>query len=432
MENSDSESVNSNSTYQENSNSEYESESNSGSGSDSNSESNSKIDDSGENDMFILETIYLKLCMNLYSEKEEDLELLNKFNISCIFHTNIPDFIENNELGFTSYKSDNYTQFIKNKINDYVNEKTKFVLKSSILVLIKILTIFENDYDRITFMILSNKVLNTIKYLNPNSLLITKEVNTSKNPPILTYDYVLQSFLFQMYKEIKNLEAVYDFCEKLFYINKSNYHILASEFDYIDRHYNLNEQKYNNLKFNLFLGSLSQLSVVNENKRFNHLDFIDPNNPPNSNSIRFPIYVSWCFYLKALNKIVDTSKINFTNLELRIDKFFFVILMLNNDLFHKIFKYLMDPDIDIDFISDSKYNINEIFDSNNNFITNEADYSITNDIKTTPTDRTSNYSLNNNIQNPNLVTVFGGGNSKIKIPVEIFNKLDYYYHYINK
>lgn len=392
-------------------------------------------------DYFILESIYLSLCQNMYTD--EPL----KYNSNYLFLSCIPDFIENNETHFINHKKKKYVNFIKNKIDEYITCKKIYALKPSILILIKIVLLFEKEFDDYNYHILSNQILNYIQYLKSANLLIySNNIIIDNKLDAIDYDYVLDSSIMQFYDKLINREGFYNYCNKLFYIKKSYYHLLASEFDYIDNNFNLQSQKYNNLKFMLFLASINQYAVMYEENRFNHLYFFDTSNPPNPNSIKFVIFMSWLIYQKTLNKPVNIPDNYFINIDLNlnINKFFNLFLIIPNEIFNKVFNFVCNTS-NIEFKFSDKYNIDEIFDTDNNFISNKLDYEINLDNLTNYDYITQNTDINNPNNNPkhnpnnnpnnNLIMAFGGSleePNKIKLPIEPFNKISYYIHYIKK
>lgn len=300
---------------------------------------------------------------------------------------------------------------------------------------------FEKEFDSYNYHILSNQILNYIQYQHPNFLLFNSEnIIIDNKLDAIDYDYVLDSSIIQFYDKLINREGFNNYCKKLFNISKSHYHLLASEFDYIDNNFDLQEQKYNNLKYMLFLASINQYAVMYEENRFDHLYFFDPSNPPSPKSIRFVIFMSWVIYQKTLNKSVNIDNIHFENLNLNIDKFFNLFLIIPNEIFNNVFNFVCNT-TNNEFKSNDKYNIDDIFDSNNNFIPNLIDYEIDLDNYVNKNYTTTN--IDTNVSNNNLITAFGGGceygngvgiekTNKIKLPIEPFNKISYYIHYIKK
>jgi len=394
---------------------------------------NDIVNDDFNRSKFILESIYLMLCQNIYTD--EPL----KYNSNYLFLSCIPDFIENNEMYFINHKKKKYINFIKNKIEEYKTCRKKYTLKPSILILIKIVLLFEKEFDDYNYHILSNQILNYIQYQHSNLLLLNSEnIIIDDKLDAIDYDYVLDSSIMQFYDKLINREGFYNYCNKLFYIKKTYYHLLASEFDYIDNNFNLQSQKYNNLKFMLFLASINQYAVMYEENRFNHLYFFDTSNPPNPNSIRFVIFMSWVIYQKTLNKPVNIPNNYFIDIDLNlnINKFFNLFLIIPNEIFNKVFN-LTSNTSNIEFKFSDKYNIDEIFDTDNNFISNKLDYEIDLDNLTNNDYTTQNIDINNFNHNPNnnLIMAFGGSleePNKIKLPIEPFNKISYYIHYIKK
>ncbi len=378
---------------------------------------------------FILENIYLDLCQKDITD--EELE----FNSNCLYLSVIPDFIENNEEKFINHKSNEYIEYIRKCMDDLYNLKISCTFKPSILILIKLTTLFKNEFDDCNLDFLFTKIVKYISYLHSDLLLINSKNTIDINNNIY-YDYVLQSCIMQFYEslgcseDLGCTEGFYNFCDKIFYIKKSNYYLLSSELDFIDKNHNLNSQQYNNLKFNLFLGVLSQLALVDKDNRFEPLEFINPNNPPSPNSIRFVIFLAWYIHQKVAKKSSQYNNLFVgVDMNININKFYIMFFVVDDDTFEKIFNIIDDKRIDNLDIMNNKYDINDIFDSDNNFITNKLDYEIhpivdKNIIKTNSESEFGISTKNN------LIMAWGGGN--IKIPILPFSKIAYYQHYLRK
>lgn len=373
-------------------------------------------------DKFITENIYLDLCQKDITD--EELE----FNSNYLYLSVIPDFIENNEKKFINHKSNEYIKYIQTCMDDFYYNRKSFILKPSILILIKLTTLFEKEFDYFNLDFIFTKIVKYISYNKSNSLFINS-TNLLGTDKITEYNYVLQSCIIQFYESLDYLEGFYNFCDKIFYIKKSNYNLLSSELDFIDKNYNLDSQQYNNLKFNLFLGVLSQLALVDKDNRFEPLEFFNPVNPPSPNSIRFVIFLAWYIYQKVAKKSLQYDNLfDGVNMDININKFYFMFFIVDDDIFEKIFNIIDSKRTD-NLVMKNKYDINEIFDSENNFITNKLDYEIqpTFDKDIIKTNIESEFGL---ATKNNLIMAYGGGN--IKIPILPFYKIAYYQHYLRK
>lgn len=379
-------------------------------------------------DKFIFKNIYLDLCQKDITD--EELE----YNSNFLYLSVIPDFIQNNEEKFINHKSNEYINYIQTCMDDFYYNKKSFILKPSILILIKLTTLFENEFDDCNLDFIFTKIVKYISYFTSN-LLFINSTNLLGMDEVTEYNYVLQSCIMQFYESLGCVEDLgctegfYNFCDKIFYIKKSNYHLLSSELDFIDKNYNLNSQQYNNLKFNLFLGVLSQLALVDKDNRFEPLEFINPNNPPSPNSIRFVIFLAWYIYQKVAKKSSQYYNLfDEVDMDININKFYIVFFIVDDNVFEKIFN-IIDSKQTNNLVMKNKYDINDIFDSANNFITNKLDYEIhpiidKNIIKN---NHESEFGLS---AKNNLIMVYGGGN--IKIPILPFYKIAYYQHYLRK
>lgn len=82
-----------------------------------------------------------------------------------------------------------------------------------------------------------------------------------------TYDeielgHVLGSTIIEVHENLPSPEDFYNFISKMFELSKNKYHLLLDELDYIDKNYNINDEKYNNLKYNILLASLYQFLII--------------------------------------------------------------------------------------------------------------------------------------------------------------------------
>lgn len=86
-------------------------------------------------------------------------------------------------------------------------------MKPSILILIKIVLLFEKEFDDYNYHILSNQILNYIQYQHSNLLLLNSENIIIDNKLDATdYDYVLDSSIMQFYDKLINREGFYNYC----------------------------------------------------------------------------------------------------------------------------------------------------------------------------------------------------------------------------
>jgi hypothetical protein len=369
---------------------------------------NSNLDEDTKIRYFILNNVYKKLCVdisNVYSHNK-----IFKYDRNYFFLSKIPDFFENNEKEFYKYPSQEYILFITDKIKDYVNNRHNYVHKPSIIILLKLCGGLREVQPELYW--LYNSVINKINYMNPNDLFmnitLTKKYDNTYNETEL--DYVLGSTLIQVGEGLRFCsEHFYDFICKMFQLSKSKYPILLDEFNYIDNNYDLSDDKYNNLKFNILTVSLYQFSITSP-EPLELTYFFDIDKPPTSQSIKFPIFLAWLISQKRKNIYYDINLINIVNENTNINKFYKLLSFVDDKLFNDIYFYTKNSHIDI--LYENRYDIDEIFDNEKNFISNIDDYKI-NDL--------SNIKYNLTHQ------LIGGG---YKIPINPFGKIRRHLHYI--
>lgn len=224
------------------------------------------------------------------------------------------------------------------------------------------------------------------------------------------------------------IDDYFEICKNLFYIDKDIYHLFLSELNWIDSNLNLNDNRFNNLKFNIFIGALEQFVIKDEIDRFDFTNFVDINNPPNSTSIKFPIYMAVYLWNK-LNNQTENIIINFDNLNTNMDKVFKLYTLVDTKTFTDIYDHIDKVNFPNKLIRSGQYSIDVIFDESDNFMTSVIDYELNiNNIIHHPSNNNLDYSSK-------IIEVFGGGyNNKeiIKIPVNPFDKVVFYVNYMRK
>jgi hypothetical protein len=352
----------------------------------------------------IIEDIYINLFQKNNIEKE--------YIDNNIFSSLVPDYIENNESQFRIFNSNDYKNFILNLINQKTNN-TQYIYKPSLLIIFKLINLFANEFDD-KLIWLYNKTLHKIQNFDPNYYFQNKT----------------GSSIYEFYKCNLPEEYFYEICWRLFYIEPKSYYLLVGELDWLDNNLNLNDNKFNNFKFNIFLGVLEQFKISLQSEIFDWFNsLIDLLNPPNPKSIKFSIYMGLYVYNKLLdNKQLDNIFININYDDSNINKFFTLLTLLDSKTFTTIFEYVDKLNNDI-FINKNNNDINEIFDNNDNFIETPYDYKLKNK---------NNYLYDevnkNEIKfNQHMIEVYGGGNNTdIKIPINPLNKIAKYVYYIKQ
>jgi hypothetical protein len=285
-----------------------------------------------------------------------------------------------------------------------MNHKDKYTHKPAIIILLKIINIFDEEQDDDELIILYNRMLSMINYLHPEYLFINEEylLDIDKTFKLISNKTVNQSSIIQVYDNLPILEDFHKFVKKIFQQDKKNYDLLLNEFNMMDT-YDLNHQKFNNLKFNVFLASLEQFFLIKPEP----LDlkyFFDLNNLPNYKSIKFSVFMAWYIYNKVVNN--QKFKLNIiSDFSLNIDKFYNYFIILNNKQLKIIVDYVLKSEVKI--LNKNKYDIDELFNENNQFILNDNDLSF---------DFIHEKNLKNKIKSPILkeqLVYSGGGNNNL-------------------
>jgi hypothetical protein len=208
-------------------------------------------DDELEVDYFILENIYLDICYKVVN----DYDL--KYSSNYIYLSTIPDFIEGNEELFINHKSEQYINFINSKITHYIDNKNLYKHKPAIIVLLKIVEIFDDEQEDDELIILYNRLLNMINYMTPAYLFINEEyVKKDDGYELITHRSVQESSIVQVYEHLPLIDDFKNFIRVIFRQKEENHDILLSELDYIYSNYDMDSEKYSGLKDILDLYSL--------------------------------------------------------------------------------------------------------------------------------------------------------------------------------
>ncbi len=211
-------------------------------------------DDELEVDYFILENIYLDLCYKIV--KGYNL----KYSSNYIYFSTMPDFIEGNEDKFIDHKSDKYIEFINSKIEHYINNKNLYKHKPAIIVLLKMIEIFDDEQEDDELIILYNRLLHMINYMTPAYLFINEEyVKKDNGYELITHRNVQESSIVQVYEHLPLIDDFKNFVRVIFSQDRENSDLLISELNYIYKNYNMKDDKYKILKnvLDLYTCSLS-------------------------------------------------------------------------------------------------------------------------------------------------------------------------------
>lgn len=318
-------------------------------------------------DYKILIDIYLLLGQNLLSDSN------HKFNYDTryIFRSHIPDFITNNENKFVNENSEEYLQFIKLKIEEYVKNQDKFFSKPSFHIIFKLHQLFPKSYST---LIMYNQMYNSIETLSIDSIFMRfKNIIIDNKMKILKSDTVLDSCLFHAYNIIGIPEYLNYYIEKVFICRE--YKLLSSELDFLDS-YDISDLKYNNLKWLIFKCALEEAI---SNSKYGPLELdkiIDVTQIPPINSSKFSIFMSWYLLQKLNNKSVPIIDIPNENINLNINKVYKYFINLDTQTIKKIIKWVITNGIKCDPKLDllNRYSIDTIFNSEGQIYKTETDY----------------------------------------------------------
>jgi hypothetical protein len=208
-------------------------------------------DDETEVDYFILRNIYLDLCYKVSKNYRLD------YDQNYIYLSTIPDFIQGNEDKFINHTSNQYKSFINDKIEHYMNNKNLYNHKPAIIILLKIIDIFDGEQRDDELIILYNRTLNMIQYMTPCYMFINEEyIKKDDGYECITHRNVKESTIIQVYEKLPLLDDFKNFLKMIFRQEKDNQDLLKSELEYIDNNYDLNNSKYDNLKNSIYDATL--------------------------------------------------------------------------------------------------------------------------------------------------------------------------------
>lgn len=332
---------------------------------------------------WLLNNIYIEFGDNIINNKnlyyDEDM----------LYRESIPDFITGNEIYFNNYKSENYKNFITNKIKHFFSNEFEYNIIPACIIWFRLSKLFSSY----SLMIMYNRCLSAIQYFPPkvcyNNYKYIKE--TPQNLIIVNDDEVYSSCLIDVYESLKLNNFLSIYIKKI--LGLKNYKLLNSELDMVDSH-DLNDPKYDNLKYLVFRTGISQHQLINKSDEIDFSKLIDFTNPPNYKSIKFSLFIAWAISQKILNK--DVIKLNYIeDTTLNINKLYnYFIFLINDDsgLLLKLIKWLDDLDWDeyeettISNGSDTlklldSYDVCTLFDSSNNLYKAYYDYPTNKKIK---------------------------------------------------
>ena len=236
-----------------------------------------------------------------------------------------------------------YKNFISSKITHFFSNEFEYNIVPACIIWFRLSKLF-TDY---SLMIMYNRCLDSIEYFPHNICYNNYKYikDTPNNKIIVNDDQVYSSCLFDVYEHLKLNKFLASYIEKI--LGLKNYKLLNSELDMLDTH-DLNNSKYDNLKYLVFRTGITQWQYFYESDIIDFSKIFDFNVQPNSNSIRFSLFIAWALAQKILNKPV--IKLNYiTDTSLNINKLYNYFIYLINDetnLLNTLIKWLDDLDWD--------------------------------------------------------------------------------------
>lgn len=325
---------------------------------------------------WLMNNIYLNIGYNIVNEIDISYEE------TMLYREQIPDFITGNESEFINPESTNYKTFISNKITHFFTHEYEFNIVPACIIWFRLSKLFSTY----SLMIMYNRCLDEIEYFPHeicyNNYKFIKDM--PENKIIENENEVYSSCLFDVYEHLRLNKFLATYIKKI--LGLKNYNLLNSELDMLDTH-NLSNSKYDNLKYLVFRTGISQWQLVD---KFDMIDFtklFDLNVQPDSNSIKFSLYIAWAISQKILNKPV--IKLNYIkDTSLNINKLYnYFIFLINDDtgLLTHLIKWLDDLDWDdyeettVSGGSDKlklldSYDVNTIFNESNQLYKAYYDY----------------------------------------------------------
>lgn len=295
------------------------------------------MDDHKQYYTWILKNIYL----NLGADVVDEIDI--QYNEKFLYRSRIPDFIIGNEDYFKNFESNEYKNFITDKIKHFFGHEYEYKIVSACIIWLKLNKLF-NSY---SLMIMYNRMFDAIQYF-PYEICYNNYIYIKENPEnkiIKDEEKVYSSSLLDAFECFQINEFLTVYIKKIFGIK--NYKLLNSELDILDTH-DLNNSKYNNLRYLVFRTGLTQWQLSDKTEMMDFSQVFDYQNPPNYHSIRFSLFIAWALCQKILNK--NINKINYIDdTILNINKLYnYYIFLINDDtgLLMKIIKWLDDLDWD--------------------------------------------------------------------------------------
>lgn len=345
---------------------------------------------------WLLTTLYVNLCNNIIedinindlfnsdnspSEYNFNHILTNNYDEGFIYRSYTPDFITGNESQLKDYKSIEYKNFMLNKIKHFIGNEYEYKIKPSLIIILQLHSIFPSCYP---LMMIYNRALDNVKYASPEKCYYSFEyIKDTPSNKIMMHDKVLGSAIYEAYNILKIPEFFFTYLLKIF--NIKNYALINSEIDYLDT-YDLEDQRFNNLKYMIFEGLLYQWLYVDRTLIKDLSKLFDISNIPTFKSARFSIYMAWALSQKILGyeiekiNIIDDTTLNINKLY----NYFITLLNDDSDILPKLIQWIKNYDWSMDSTKHSggrdekklleEHDINNLFNSEGNIYKTYYDY----------------------------------------------------------
>ena len=295
------------------------------------------MDDHNKYHIWLLNNIYLNFGHNIINEIDIQYEE------TMIYRESIPDFITGCENHFINHESSNYKNFITNKITHFFSHEYEYDIVPACIIWFRLSKLFSTY----SLMIMYNRSLDAIQYF-PTIICFNNNKyieDTPENKIIVNDDEVYSSCLFNVYEHLRLNKFLALYIEKI--LGLKNYKLLNSELDKLDTN-DLSNSKYDNLKYLVLRTGISQWQLLDKTDMIDFSKLFNFDIQPDSNSIKFSLFMAWLIAQKILNKPV--IKLNYIkDTSLNINKLYnYFIFLINDDtgLLMRLIKLLDDLDWD--------------------------------------------------------------------------------------
>lgn len=256
-------------------------------------------------------------------------------DINYIYMSFIPYLIDENEINLINFDYNEYKIYITQKIDDFFINMDKYKCCVNIFNIIKLCNVMNkmNAHYNYVSTIVFNELVDKIKYVVPDNLFLNYTTIKQNNDFYYYFEQTDKSMINQMYNKIPN-EIFDKYIFKL--LDVEDHNLLSNEFDCFDLTIT-NDEKFDNIKYNIFTNCLSQYILI-DREPLDLTKFFDITNIPNSNSIRFTIFMAW--YIAQRVKKNPVPNIILTDINSKINKFYNYFVNLSDEKFWKIYNFI--------------------------------------------------------------------------------------------